>query len=87
MNKLNLLLGVALAFFAAHGKLAAQTPPPSADTNTPAWLTRPLSLADTLNVALAQNATMVLTVVSGLHYAWAASRRIAAPAANGSGVR
>ena len=36
---------------------------------------------------LALNATMVLTVVSGLHYAWAASRRIAAPAANGSGAR
>jgi len=37
--------------------------------------------------ALALDATMVLTVVSGLHYAWTASRRIAAPAANGSGVR
>jgi cardiolipin synthase len=36
---------------------------------------------------LALNATMVFTVVSGLHYAWTASRRIAAPAANGSGVR
>jgi outer membrane protein TolC len=59
MKKLNLLLGVALTLFAAHGKLAAQTPPPSADTNTPAWLTRPLSLADTLNVALAQNATLL----------------------------
>ena len=28
-------------------------------------------------------ATMVLTVVSGLHYAWIASRRVGAPAANG----
>jgi cardiolipin synthase len=30
-------------------------------------------------------ATMVLTVVSGLHYAWVASRRVGAPAANGHG--
>jgi len=36
---------------------------------------------------LALNATMVLTVVSGLHYAWTASRRITAPAASGSSVR
>ena len=36
---------------------------------------------------LALNATMVLTVVSGLHYAWTASRRIAGPVANESGVR
>jgi cardiolipin synthase len=28
-------------------------------------------------------ATMVLTVVSGLHYAWMASRRVGAPVANG----
>ena len=31
-------------------------------------------------------ATMVLTVVSGLHYAWMASRRVGAPAANGHGI-
>jgi len=31
-------------------------------------------------------ATMVLTVVSGLHYAWLASRRVGAPAANGHGT-
>ncbi len=31
----------------------------AADTNTPAWLTRPLSLADALNTALAQNATIL----------------------------
>ena len=29
------------------------------DTNTPAWLTRPLSLADALNTALQQNATIL----------------------------
>ena len=31
----------------------------AADTNTPAWLTRPLSLADALNTALTQNATIL----------------------------
>jgi cardiolipin synthase len=36
---------------------------------------------------LALNATMVLTVVSGLHYAWTASRRMSTPAGNGSGVK
>ena len=48
MKKLTtfLLLGFTLAVAAA-------------DTNTPAWLTRPLSLADTLNTALTQNATIL----------------------------
>ncbi len=36
---------------------------------------------------LALYATMALTVVSGLHYAWTASRRGAAPAANEHGAR
>jgi outer membrane protein len=31
----------------------------AAETNAPAWLSRPLSLADTLNTALAQNATIL----------------------------
>jgi TolC family type I secretion outer membrane protein len=31
----------------------------AAETNAPAWLSRPLSLADTLNIALAQNATIL----------------------------
>jgi outer membrane protein TolC len=31
----------------------------AADTNTPTWLTRPLSLADALNTALTQNATIL----------------------------
>ena len=44
MKKLNLLLGVAGLLFAGQGNVAAE----SADTNTPAWLTRPLSLADSL---------------------------------------
>jgi cardiolipin synthase len=33
------------------------------------------------------NATMALTVASGLHYAWIASRRAGSPAANGHGTR
>jgi cardiolipin synthase len=32
-------------------------------------------------------ATMVLTVASGLQYAWLASRRIAGPSANGAGAK
>jgi cardiolipin synthase len=36
---------------------------------------------------VALDATMVLTVVSGLHYAWTASRRLGGPAANGHGPR
>ncbi len=46
LTTLSLLLGFALAVTAD-------------DTNTPAWLSRPLSLADTLNIALAQNATIL----------------------------
>jgi cardiolipin synthase len=41
-------------------------------------------IADCRMVAL--GATMVLTVVSGLHYAWVASRRVGAPVANGHGA-
>jgi cardiolipin synthase (CMP-forming) len=36
---------------------------------------------------VALDATMVLTVVSGLHYAWTASRRTPTQGANGSGAR
>jgi TolC family type I secretion outer membrane protein len=46
LTTLSLILGFNLAVLAA-------------DTNTPAWLTRPLSLADALNTALAQNATIL----------------------------
>ncbi len=42
-------------------------------------------VADFREVALW--ATMVLTVVSGLHYAWVAARRVGATAANGNGAR
>jgi cardiolipin synthase len=34
---------------------------------------------------LALDATVVLTVVSGLHYAWTTARRLGGPAANGAG--
>lgn len=54
MKKLTSLLGVALAGFAANCSFAAE----NTDTNLPAWLTRPLSLADALNTALEQNATI-----------------------------
>jgi cardiolipin synthase len=37
--------------------------------------------------AISLDATMVLTVVSGLHYAWLVSRRVGAPVAGNSGVR
>ena len=48
MKKLTaLLLTFGIAFVAA------------ANTNAPSWLSRPLTLADTLNVALAQNATIL----------------------------
>jgi cardiolipin synthase len=33
---------------------------------------------------VALDATVALTVISGLHYAWVVSRRTGAPAANGS---
>lgn len=36
---------------------------------------------------LALDATMVLTVVSGIHYAWVASRRVGAATANGPGTK
>jgi len=42
-------------------------------------------VADVRTVAL--DATMVLTVVSGFHYAWIASRRVSAPANGSHGVR
>jgi cardiolipin synthase (CMP-forming) len=36
---------------------------------------------------VALDLTMALTVASGLHYAWLASRRLGAPQANGSGAK
>jgi outer membrane protein TolC len=55
MKKLNIILALALAGFAASGNLTAQ----DADTNSPAWLTQPLSLMGALNTALQQNAAIL----------------------------
>jgi outer membrane protein TolC len=55
MKKLKIILALALAGFAASGKVTAQ----DADTNSPAWLTQPLSLMSALNIALQQNPTIL----------------------------
>jgi len=55
MKRAKILLTLAWAGLVANFTLAAQ----NADTNAPSWLSRPLSLADALNVALAQNATIL----------------------------
>ena len=67
MKSLKILLAATVAAFAANGRLPAQSVATNAPstvaaplaTNTPAWLTRPLSLADALNTALSQNATLL----------------------------
>ena len=46
-----------LAAFIAGSNAPAQST--AADTNAPAWITRPLSLVDCLNLALSQNATIL----------------------------
>ena len=53
MRKLKLLFTLVLTGFAAAVSSVAQ------DTNLPAWLTRPLSLADAVNTALQQNAAIL----------------------------
>ncbi|HUC86046.1 MAG TPA: TolC family protein [Candidatus Acidoferrales bacterium] len=83
MTKPKLLSAMALAAFAVHGNLGAQT----AGTNAPAWLTRPLSLADTLNIALTQNAT-ILEAKSDLevqHGLVIQTRAVALPTVKASG--
>ena len=55
MKKMKIILALALAGFAVNWNMAAQ----DTDTNTPAWLTRPLSLLDALNIALQQNAAIL----------------------------
>src|SRR5579862_4873802 len=57
MKTTNLLLELMLIGFIAGTKALAQSTP--ADTNAPAWITRPLSLVDCLNLALSQNATIL----------------------------
>jgi len=55
MKKLKIILALAVAGFAASSNLTAQ----DADTNSPAWLTQPLSLMSALNTALQQNPTIL----------------------------
>jgi TolC family type I secretion outer membrane protein len=55
MKKNKVILSLALVCFAANWNAAAQ----NSDTNSAAWISRPLSLADCLNVALQQNATIL----------------------------
>ncbi|MGC9942319.1 MAG: TolC family protein [Verrucomicrobiota bacterium] len=55
MRKLKIFFALAGIIFAA----AVSTPAQNTDTNLPAWLTRPLSLADALNTALEQNAAIL----------------------------
>jgi outer membrane protein TolC len=55
MKKIKIILSLAVFCSAANLKISAQ----NADTNSAAWISRPLSLADCLNVALQQNATIL----------------------------
>jgi outer membrane protein TolC len=55
MNKLKIILALVVAGFAASWNATAQ----DADTNSPAWLTQPLSLMGALNTALQQNAAIL----------------------------
>ena len=52
MKKLSFCVGVLLCFV---GNITAQ----NTNTSLPGWITRPLSLADCLNIALSQNATIL----------------------------
>jgi outer membrane protein len=55
MKKLKIVLSLAVFCFASHSRIFAQT----ADTNSAAWLTQPLSLVGALNIALQQNAAIL----------------------------
>ncbi|MGB7768298.1 MAG: TolC family protein [Verrucomicrobiia bacterium] len=57
MKTIKLIFPLLLAGFVASSH--AQTQNPAADTNAPDWITRPLSLVDSLNLALSQNATIL----------------------------
>src|SRR6266576_1498374 len=54
----NLLAAVALAVVAITQPACGETITTSASTNGSAWLTRPISLAECLNIALQQNGTI-----------------------------
>jgi TolC family type I secretion outer membrane protein len=55
MKKIKIILSLAIFCFAANLQISAQ----NADTNSAAMISRPLSLADCLNVALQQNAAIL----------------------------
>jgi len=59
----------------------------ASDTDAPAWLTRPLSLADALNTALAQNATILKAKndLEAAHGIVVQTRAVALPQVNASG--
>jgi outer membrane protein TolC len=57
MKKFFLFLGAFIC--AACGEAIAQGTSVAADTNSPSWISKPLSLTDCLNLALQQNATIL----------------------------
>ena len=81
INRLVCLAG--LVFFSTASLRAAD----SASTNLPAWLTRPLSLADALTVAEAQNATLQKAKkdLESAHGLSIQTRAVALPRVNASG--
>lgn len=84
MTKLKILTTIALLACAVQGALGD---PSAGTTNPPSWLTRPLTLADTLNIALAQNAT-ILEAKSDLeaqHGIVVQTRAVALPTLKASG--
>jgi outer membrane protein TolC len=84
---INLLVPITLAVVAVTKPARAETITTSASTNDPAWLTRPISLADCLNIALQQNGT-ILKAKSDLeasHGVVVQTRAIAIPKAQVTG--
>ena len=55
MKKIKIVLSLALVCFAGKWNALAQ----NADTNSPAWISQPLSLLQSLNLALQQNASIL----------------------------
>ena len=64
MKKIKIILPLAIFCFAVNFKISAQ----NADTNSPAWISQPLSLLQCLNQALQQNA-MILKAKNDLEAA------------------
>jgi outer membrane protein TolC len=83
MKKTKVILSLALICFAAKWNAVAQ----SADTNSAAWISRPLSLADCLNVALQQNATILKAQndLEAAHGVVVQTRAVALPQLTASG--